>query len=363
MPTYMLVGAGEIRLNNKPLRFEIRLEGGMSAATLEITSGGRQLPTLVRPVGMPHVVILPQVQGQTLVSVVPVGVQRFQAPAIAHLAIVVEDPSTPDPQRVFLGPIDLSGLDRKDLLQVTNDAGGLSVRAAHNQSDVDLGPLGNASRVAARELLDVQWLGEGQARNVVLAVDGSASMTSLLEDGSVADMLSVLAGISQVVGNGKRISAAVVDTQINQLPASELAELSASTSSFLQERIPSSTFAASATSTSGAALGASAGSGGQGSNDLIYLVTDSVPADAATLAASTSAGGHSGETRHVVALSDPMAWRLLGGMSAPSTVVAGADAQESLSARLLRDQQALLNLVRSLLVGAVPAAAGSGVGA
>lgn len=336
MPTYMLEGAAEVKLNVRPLRFILRLEGPGVQGWLEISQDARAVQNVMRPPSADNIVILPQVAATTMVTLLPVGQARFPAPTIAHLSIVVEDKATADPQRVVLAPIDVSGLDRKDLIFISPADGALSVRAAHNQADADLGPLGNAARVATREILGLQWVEPAQSLNMVVAVDGSGSTMDLVQDGTVAAVAQVLAGVSQVVSNGREVNAAIVDESFHLLPPADLVQVPAQITEHFKNRIPSSGFRS--TSPIDAKFGLPA-------QQLVYLLTDGLPADAAKLPGPD--GGR--EVRHLVAVGDPGAWQLLGGSPVPSTVIDAPTQAESLNDRLLRDPRELSAVVTSLL--------------
>ncbi|MDO5752293.1 hypothetical protein [Arthrobacter sp.] len=342
MPTYMLEGTAEVRLNVRPLSFTLRLEGPGVQGRLEVSQEGRAVEALVRPANMPNVVILPQVVSNTMVSLFPAGVARFPAPTIAHLSIAVEDRASADPQRIILAPIDVSGLDRKDLVFVAPKEGLLSVRAAHNQNDADLGPLGNAARVATREILGLQWVDPEMALNMVVAVDGSGSTADLVQDGTVSAVAQVISGVSQVVANGKEVSAAIVDDAFHLLPAMELTRIPAAINAQFKNRIPSSGFRSSSPLD---------GKYGLAAQQMIYLVTDGLPADAELL----QRGNGQQEFRHLVAVTDPVAWELLGGSHEPSTVIARPAATDSLHDRLLGDPRELAAMVKSLLLDCFPA--------
>lgn len=342
MPTYMLEGAAEVRLNVRPLSFTLRLEGPGVQGWIDVSQEGRAVENLVRPPNMPNVVILPRVASMTMVSVLPAGVARFPAPTIAHLSIAVEDRASADPQRVILAPIDVSGLDRKDLVFVDQADGGLRVRAAHNQADADLGPLGNAARVATREILGVQWVEPSMALNMVVAVDGSGSTADLVHNGTVAAVAQIITGVAQVTANGRNVNAAIVDDAFHLLPAMDLAHIPSAINEEFKNRIPSSGFRSNSPLDEKYGLSA---------QQLVYLITDGLPADSDLL---QGANGQQ-EVRHLVAVTDPGAWQLLGGSNAPSTVIGEPTPADSLQDRLLRDPRALSVVVRSLLQTCFPA--------
>ncbi|MFB9164004.1 VWA domain-containing protein [Arthrobacter psychrochitiniphilus] len=342
MPTYMLEGAAEVKLNVRPLRFILRLEGPGVQGWLEISQDSRAVQNVMRPPSADSMVILPQVAGATMVSLLPVGMERFPAPTIAHLSIVVEDKVTADPQRVVLAPVDVSGLDRKDLIFISPGEGALSVRAAHNQADADLGALGNAARVATREILGLQWVEPALSVNMVVAVDGSGSTVDLVQEGTIATVAQVIAGISQVVSNGRDVNAAIVDESFHLLPPADLAQLPALINEHFKNRIPSSGFRSTSRLDSHYGLPA---------QQLVYLLTDGLPADAEELPRY----GSGEEIRHIVAVGDPAAWQLLGGSHAPNTLIEAPIQGESVSDRLLRDPRALSAVVASLLQACFPA--------
>lgn len=271
-----------------------------------------------------------------MVSVVPVGQNRFPSPTVLHLAVSVEERASLDPQRAVLVPIDVSGLDRKDLISVERIGESLSLRVAHHQEDADLGPLGNAARVATREVLGLQWLDDAAAFNMLLAVDGSGSAVKLVQEGSVSAIAQALTGIAQVIAGGNPMRAAVVNGSVNPVPLHDLASLPADIVATHQVLIPSSSFRSTFPRLENLRPGAAT---------IVYLLTDSLPADILDLERLAEAG----EVRHIISVMPKAAWELLGGTSVSHTVVEPVLAGEDLESRLLGDPQALRALVNSLL--------------
>ena len=333
MPTYILEGTSEVQLRVRPLRLTLRVEGGLSQARLEAAENGRRLESVVRP---PDGIILPAVEELTVVSVVPVGQDRFPSPTVLHLAVSVEDRTSLDPQRAVLVPIDVSGLEQKDLISVERIGETLSLRVAHHQEDADLGPLGNAARVATREVLGLQWLDESAAFNMMVAVDGSGSAVNLVQDGSMSALAQVLAGMAQVIAGGNQVRAAVVDGSVHAVPTHDLASLPAGVVAAHQALIPSSSFRSAFPRLEN--LHPAAGT-------IVYLLTDSLPADIHELERL----GEPGEVRHIIAVTPEAAWQLLGSTSVSHTVVEPARSGEDLESRLLGEPHALRDLVKSLL--------------
>ncbi len=333
MPTYILEGTSEVQLRVRPLRVTLLVEGGSSQARLEVAQKGRLQESVVRP---PDGVILPAVEELTVVSVVPVGQNRFPSPTVLHLAVSVEERASLDPQRAVLVPIDVSGLDRKDLISVERIGESLSLRVAHHQEDADLGKLGNAARVATREVLGLQWLDDAAAFNMLLAVDGSGSAVNLVQEGSVSAIAQVLTGIAQVIAGGNQMRAAVVNGSVIPVPMSDLASLPADIVATHQVLVPSSGFCSAFPRFENLHPGAAT---------IVYLLTDSLPADILDLERLAEPG----EVRHIISVMPQAAWQLLGGTSVSHTVVEPVLAGEGLESRLLSEPHALRGLVKSLL--------------
>ncbi|MDR7083602.1 hypothetical protein J2X01_002897 [Arthrobacter ginsengisoli] len=271
-----------------------------------------------------------------MVSVFPLGQERFPSPTVLHLAVSVEDNASLDPQRAVLVPIDVSGLERKDLISVERVGENLILRVAHHQEDADLGPLGNAARVATREVLGLQWLDEAAAFNVMVALDGSGSAVNLVRDGTVSALVQVLTGIAQVIAGGDQVRAAVVDGSVHPVPPHDLASLPAGVVAAHQALVPSSSFRSAFPRPEN--LSPAAGT-------IVYLLTDSLPADIQELEIL----GEPGEVRHIIAVTPEAAWQLLGGTSVSHTVVEPARSGANLESHLLGEPHVLRGLVRSLL--------------
>lgn len=333
MPTYILEGTSEVQLRVRPLRVTLRVEGESSQARLEVEQKGRLQQSVIRP---PDGVILPAVEELTVVSVVPVGQDRFPSDTVLHLAVSVEERASLDPQRAVLVPIDVSGLDRKDLISVERIGESLSLRVAHHQQDADLGQLGNAARVATREVLGLQWLDEAAAFNLLLAVDGSGSAVNLVQEGSASALAQVLTGIAQVIAGGNPVRAAVVSGSVNPVPGGDLASLPADIVATHKVLVPSSSFRSAFPRFENLRPGAAT---------IVYLLTNSLPADIVDLERLAEPG----EVRHIISVMPKAAWQLLGGSSVSHTVVEPVLRGDDLESRLLGEPHALRALVNSLL--------------
>jgi hypothetical protein len=344
MPTYMLSGAAQVGLTPRPLTVSIRLEGTTVGASLHAETRGQPLSGVVRP--RQGILIIPHIDEVTTVRVAPVGAERFPAGTVAFADVAVSAPTGTEPERAVVIPIDLSGLTTRDVFVFQAGDNKVLVRAARVlPPPEDLGSLGNASRIAATEILGVQVVDELVAVNVVVAIDGSASFNGLLTDGSADAVIRVLAGIIAVMAPGMELGAAVVGSVATRVVLARVGELSGVLSDALAAH-PQSLGLRSGTS--GLLDFASTG------NTVTFLVTDAVPAD---VVAFDAADAVEGEARHLVVLSSQSAWALQTSPRTPTTLVDLGEAGErdtSLSDALLSDPNRLRSLVRSLLIGCFP---------
>jgi hypothetical protein len=336
MPTYMLDGTDKVRFPQRPLTLTLRVEGGHSVvARLAAQRDGQELTPAVQ---RPDLMVLSRIEGQIVVSVVPVQSDYFPLGTLVNLAVVVEDRASFDPERAVLVPVDVSGLGGRDLITIDNNEGALELKVVQSSTYENLSPLANSARGVTRELLEVHLAGRQPAFNVLLAVDGSSSAVPLQEDGTFRALVEVITGVVQVVGHGGKICSAIVDETSRLLPECDLATLPAALMDALGERIPSTGFRiASGT----AEMEARA----QDTEQLLYVLTDAMPAEIEDLANWQYS---SGTRRHVVAATSPAAWQLLYGETR-HTVIEPGSAKESLESRLLADRRALQELVKSLL--------------
>jgi hypothetical protein len=335
MPTYMLDGTDRIRFPQRPLTVTLRVEGGQAIARLGVRRDGQEL---IPAVQRPDLIVLSRIEGQNVVSVVPVGNDCFPQNTVVNLTVVVEDRTSFDPERAVLVPMDVSGLGRRDLISIDNNEGALELRAVQSYEYQSLSPLANAARVVTRELLDVHRAGGQRAFNVLLAVDGSRSAVGLREDGTFQALIETITGVAQVIAKGRNLRAAIVDETSTLLPEYDLATLPTALMDALRERIPATGFRVAS---------------GQlevkvpDVEQIVYVMTDSMPADIRQL---EDWEGSSGNRRHIIAATSPSAWQLLNGTTRHTVIEPGNEA-ESLEGRLLADRSSLRELVKSLLQG------------
>src|SRR6185312_11562731 len=96
MPTYMLEGSSRVHLSDRPLSLTLRTDAPAGTVHLKVTQNGRELDSVIR---RPGFLIVPRVDGRTVISVAPQDQERFPAPTVVNLSVAVEDRSTPDPER------------------------------------------------------------------------------------------------------------------------------------------------------------------------------------------------------------------------------------------------------------------------
>lgn len=335
MPTYMLDGTDKVRFPQRPLTVTLRVEGGESVARLAVRRDGQEL---IPAVHRPDLMVLPRIEGQIVVSVVPVQNEYFPLNTVVNLAVVVEDRASFDPERAVLVPVDVSGLGRRDLITVDDKEGTLELKAVQSSTYENLSPLANSARGVTREILEVHCAGRQPKFNVSLAVDGSSSTVPLREDGTFQAIVEVITGVVQVVGHGGKIHTSIVDETSTFLPECDLATLPTALMDALGERIPTTGFRIA-----GRTVEAEARE--QDIEQMLYVLTDAMPAN---IVHFKDWEHSSGTRRHVVAATSAAVWKLLHGETRHSVVEPGS-AAESLESRLLTDRRALEELVESLL--------------
>ncbi|NQX12314.1 hypothetical protein HQQ80_11810 [Microbacteriaceae bacterium VKM Ac-2855] len=342
MPSYMLTADAVVRLSDRPLTVRLQLQGG-AHARLDAVVGSELLASAVRP--RADLLIVPSVTERIVIRLTPVGTDRFPGGAVANVSVGIDDARSADPERAVVPPLDLAGLDQREILVLEPGQGGVLVHAVRR---VDVGfpldPVGEAARIAAVEILGTQSVAAMSALNVVTAVDASASFRRFLEDGKVGQpstaetVASVLDGVSAVITAGERRGAAVVGAAARrfELPPGDA--------------MPVALVAAmnSAPRSSGLRSGSAALTGFAPGNTMTFVVTDAVPAD---VAAFEAADEIEGEARHLAFVGTRAAWQLQRSPSTPHTVIEPDPAGRGLAAVLLSDPFLLRSLVRSFLVG------------
>jgi hypothetical protein len=332
MPTYMLDGTDKVRFPQRPLTVTLRVQGEQ-IARLGVQREGEE--ELVPAVQRPDLIVLSRIEGKIIVSVVPVGKESFPPNTVVNIAVVVEDRTSFDPERAVLVPVDVSGLGRRDLISIENIDAALELRAAENYEPETLSPLANAARVITRELWEVHGTGQ-PTFNVLLALDGSSSVVGLQDDGTFHALIEVVTGMAQVIAEGGRLRAAIVDETSTLLPEFDLATIPRALMETLRDRIPTTGFRISSAQLEVHVPNA---------EQIVYVLTDSMPADIRQL---ENWENSSGNQWHIIAATSPSAWQLLNGTTRHTVIEPGNHAQ-SLESRLLAEPSHLRELLRSLI--------------
>ena len=334
MPTYMLEGDGEVGLSPRPLTVSLRLDPPTAHARLEAVSARELVADVVRP--RSDLMIIPTVRAAMVVRVVPVGVPRFPSPTTVHVSISVDGASTGDEERAVLIPLDLAGLDGRDLVVLEPGDRVVRVRAARVlPPPSDLGPVGNAARVAATEQLGVQYVDEDSAVDVIVMLDGSASFRPKVADGSAATVLSILEGVAQVISPGRDVVAGVRGLE-DHLVTNQANQAARPVVDVLSGFVPTTGLRAA---TSRPYLGA------LGRPSITYIVTDSIPPDIDQFLS----------TDHLVMIGSRRVWQLFAPPAGTGTLVETGHPGTPIAAELLADPVALHALVASLLPTRPPA--------
>src|SRR5690606_11356144 len=120
-----------------------------------------------------------------------------------------------------------------------------------------------------REILGAERVDNTSAVNIVVAVDGSASLLPSTRDGSVLALTEVLAGMSRVVSPGRQVCAAIVGDEVSWIPG-DASTLPRALDDALASRSLTTSFRASS---------ADLAARYPHENTVTYIVTDAFPAD------------------------------------------------------------------------------------
>lgn len=333
MPTYVLEGGSSITLPTKPV--SIRLQSSRAGAVrLEALGADGPVRSIAPAPGM---LVVPQVPGPVTVRAVPVDGGRFPSGSVLNLTVGYESRQDLDPDRGVLNGLDVSGLRHRDVVMLEPTGGRITVTVlGPAAAEEPLTPGAELARDAAREVLGTDQLPGRSAVTAVVAVDVSASMRSLHADGTVGQVLDILAGVHRVVGQPARHSlrGCLVAGQARWLPPAPPERFAQETAEAARD-LPLSTGFRSA-----AALESPPSETPTDSAVLHWLVTDGAPADIAALQGRTDV--------HVVCLVPNSAREIPMGQGLPVTVVGLPDTPGQTVA-LGQDAAAVREIVRSLV--------------
>ncbi|MDO5682626.1 MAG: hypothetical protein Q4G46_07350 [Propionibacteriaceae bacterium] len=206
MPTYVLEGGSSATLPAKPLTLRVQ---GVGQADIRLEARQHGVPDAEAMSPMPGMLVLPRVTAPVEVRVIPARDRTFPSGTVVALSAGIEVHRDADPERAVMQGIDLSGLAERELLRIEPVSGQLRLTALGVIVDAPLPPLAAKARDLAREILGVERVPAAEASNLILRVDGSASMRKLVADGSVGAALEVLVGISRVTSADHEVTAEV----------------------------------------------------------------------------------------------------------------------------------------------------------
>ena len=333
MPTYVLEGGSGATLPAKPL--VLRVQGpGESEARLEARQDVTPDPTAMSP--QPGVLVLPRVTGPVDVRVIPAGGRPFPSGTVIALSAAIEQHGDPDPERAVMLGVDLSGLTGRELLRIEPRDGQVRLTALGVVVDSPLPALAAKARDIARELLGVEWVPDSDASALVIRVDGSASMRSLVADGSVGAALEVLAGISRVTSADLPVTAEAGSPNPTVVQADSVGALPLEVHQALSALPLLTGFR-------------SAGRVGGAGRTSLCVGSDSVPADLPVDVPVALAVIASPQAREVIAPRAP---------AGTGWIPVGERGERSAYAWLSEDQLALREAVRGLLRAIIPPGSG-----
>lgn len=316
MPTFMLEGEKPVRLSPKPVTVRLQLAGQVPGRLVAL-AGGAPLADAVRP--RPELLVLPSVRDTVQVRIEPAGAGVFAQGSIANVSVSVNDPGAADPERAVLPPVDLAGLAGQTALSITRDGDSLRVRSEIRRvAQVTLGPLADAARVVATELVGTQRLDD--PIDVAIAIDGSASFHRQASTGQLRRAIEVIDGIAAVLDPDRAARASILSTPERAVAPQAGETLALAVERAFGELVPET----GAPLASGAASplraiaerDGEAGVSGGAPRTLTYVLTDAAPADRAAFE-GLQAGGR---VVHLVVLGRGSAWALQRHPDTPTTL-------------------------------------------
>lgn len=334
MPTYLLDGSSSARIPAGPLKIEVHLSHG-APFVLRALSDGQPIPAIAP---RPDILVIPKLEGRAIVSVATSdGLRPFAPGTVLNVTVVIDGPPNPDPERIVLAAVDVSGLTGQELL-LLELADGFVTASSFVSTEVQetLSGLAKAAQVATREILGAERVDATSAVNMIVAVDGSASMLPSLRDGSALALVEVLAGVSRVVSPGREFGGAIVGSDVTWVTG-DASALARNVAEALESRNLTTSFRSSAPALAGRFP----------ERTVAYVLTDALPADIVQLRAVDEVEG---ETRHLVVVTDATALALQGDPGIPVTRVDPSSSAGDLSTRLA-DPRVLRTVVLSLLQG------------
>lgn len=300
------------------------------AVRLDLIEGGTVLPAS-RP--RPGMLMVPPRTGRLTIRVCPVDDQRFRAGTQIELSLAVGHPRQQDAVVVRLARTDISGLPFRDLVMLESPGADRAISATLGANERELAPLGEFARVTTRERLGTGALAPGLLPTAI-AVDVSASMSSVRPADSVGAVIDLLDGVASVVSPDSTPEIAAVGRERIVLRDIQPREWGTHCAEGIRGLpMSSGLLSARSTPTSTTAPG-----------QLTFLITDGVPPDA------PGPDHPANPALHLVILVSRSAWRVMEGTtSQAATLIELPDRTESLTAALLAAPGSVRDIVGSLL--------------
>lgn len=338
MPTYVLEGGSSITLPARPV--SVRLQSSRAGAVrLEAIGVDGPVRSITPAPGM---LVVPHLPGPVTVRAVPVDDDRFESGSVLNLTVGYESRQDLDPDRGVLNGLDVSGLRHRDvvMLEPQGDRIGVTVLGPA-AAEEPLSPGAELARDAAREVLGTDQLPSRSAVTAVVGIDVSASMRPLHADGTVAQVLDVLAGVHRVVGRPGRDSlrGCLVSRQARWLPPAPPERFTREVLQAAGELPLTTGFRA------GAVLDAQRSGVTADGPVLHWLVTDGAPGDVAVLRGRTDV--------HLVCPVPQSAGAVAIGQGLPTTVVGLPDVADR-PTTFGQDPTAVRQVVASLVAPFLP---------
>jgi hypothetical protein len=196
MTTIRLGGRGrqDVLIATGPKKATVTASGGAQVRLLDAAEEGAASDRTHNPAHLR----LPRLASATTLRVEPESGGAF--PSGTTVTVWVRPESDGAGDAVVIGPVPVAGLTRHDVARLEPVDGGVRVSAFKVAADEELGELAGAARAHTRLTIGTDRIAPDRARDVMLAVDVSASMGRAVADGSLHAVVAVLTGIAAVVG-------------------------------------------------------------------------------------------------------------------------------------------------------------------
>lgn len=298
MTTYLLTREHAVTLESD--RFTVRPRVTMSQSWhLEMRAGSEQVADFPAPrrVGEEWLVQNPAAYGVVAGSLhIVCDDGTFVAGQECEAVLDIGAGGRVDATFVRLEAVDLSGGRSVELVRLDVDSSGAVARFTLALPEMDIqddSAMSMSARHAlaeARARLDIHHVDAAQSINLVVAVDGSASMLAVAGRGDLAAAVDTLHGLSHVLSQGKTFGVVVVDQSVRRVPHDDSETPGESVAAVL-ERADARVGATLAHSTLRRTNPID--------NTMTYILTDRVPGDADQIAKDAT---EDGEARHLIIL-------------------------------------------------------------